>query len=91
MHVVTVAGEIDIATVGDVEQELLHAEAGDADRIVLDVSGVTFMDSSAIRLLLAADIRSRADGARLSLLRPPARVMRVLRIAGIDDVLPFAN
>ena len=88
---VVVAGEIDIATVGDVEQELRQAEGSDADQIVLDLSGVTFVDSSAIRLLLAADIRSRADGARLSLRRPPARVMRVLRIAGVDDVLAFVD
>ena len=90
-HTIVLAGEIDIATAGDVEQELLQAEASGADQIVLDLSGVTFMDSTAIRLLLAADMCSRANGSRLSLLRPAGIVMRVLRIAGVDDVLPFTD
>jgi anti-anti-sigma factor len=90
-YTIAVAGEIDVATAGDVEQELLRAEASGAEQIVLDLSGVTFMDSTAIRLLLAADMRSRSNGSRLSLLRPARMVMRVLRIAGVDDVLPFAD
>jgi anti-anti-sigma factor len=60
-------------------------------RILLDLSELQFMDSTGIRLLIAADARSRADSDRLRLTRPPAKVFRVLCIAGVDEILPFAD
>lgn len=80
---------MDLSNAGEVERELLHAESTDARAIVIDLSGLTFMDSTGIRLLIAADARSRTDSGRLSLTRPPAQVLRVLCIAGIDELLPF--
>jgi anti-sigma B factor antagonist len=91
IHEISLTGEIDLATVGDVERELLRVEATDACVILLDLSGLTFMDSTGIRLLICADARSRADANRLILGRPPDHVMRVLQIAGVADRLPFAG
>jgi anti-sigma B factor antagonist len=90
-HTISLSGELDVDNVGDVEQELMRVEATDAGAIVLDLSEVTFMDSTAIRLLLTADARSREDGRRLALRRPSASVLRVLRLVGIEDRLPFAD
>jgi anti-anti-sigma factor len=90
-HTITLSGEIDVASAGDVEQELARVEATTASAIVLDLSEVTFMDSTAVRLLLTADARSRQDGRRLALRRPSASVLRVLRLVGIEDRLPFAD
>lgn len=80
---------MDLSNAGDVERELLHAEATDCLTIVIDLSELQFMDSTGIRLLITADARSTADGGRLRLTRPPAQVLRVLCIAGIDELLPF--
>ncbi len=91
VHTITLTGEMDLSNAGEVEHELLHAEATDVGAIVIDLSGLTFMDSTGIRLLIAADARSRADSCRLSLTRPPAQVLRVLCIAGIDELLPFSD
>jgi anti-sigma B factor antagonist len=85
------AGEIDLATVDRVEAELEQAEASDARSIVLDLSGLTFMDSTGVRLLLTAHARSRADSHRLSLRRGPVAVQRVLELSGVDTTLPFAD
>jgi len=82
---------MDLSNAGQVEHELLHAEATDAATIVIDLAGLTFMDSTGIRLLISADARSRADSCRLSLTRPPAQVLRVLCIAGVDELLPFED
>ncbi|MEA2194497.1 MAG: anti-sigma factor antagonist [Solirubrobacteraceae bacterium] len=82
---------MDLSNAGEVERELLNAEATDARTILVDLSGLGFMDSTGIRLLIAADARSRADGDRLRLTRPPAQVLRVLCIAGIDALLPFSD
>jgi anti-anti-sigma factor len=90
-HTVAMSGEMDIANAGDVERELVRVEAGDAPAIVLDLGGLTFIDSTGIRMLLMADARSRADGDRLVLRRPSQAVLRVLHLAGIEDRLHFSE
>jgi anti-anti-sigma factor len=90
-HTIALSGEMDLSNAGEVERELMHAEATDARTIVVDLSELSFMDSTGIRLLIAADARSRADSRRLSLTRPPAAVTRVLCIAGVDELLPFQD
>jgi anti-anti-sigma factor len=84
-------GELDLATVEALERKLVRAEASDAEAIVLDLAGLSFMDSTGVRLLLQASARSRADSDRLTLLRGPAPVQRVLQISGVQDMLPFAD
>ena len=85
------AGELDIATAGRVEALLTGAEAGDARQIVLDLSGLTFMDSTGVRLVLAAHIRSREDSGRLALVRGPDAVHRVFELSGVAETLPFID
>lgn len=91
VHVVALSGELDLATADGVEAELERVEASDAASIVLDLSGLTFMDSTGVRLLIQAYARSRADADRLTLLRGPAAVQRVMELSGVDALLPFAD
>jgi anti-sigma B factor antagonist len=91
MHVIAVSGELDLANGNELQRELLRVEATDARSIVVDLSGLQFMDSTGIRVLLSADARSRADSNRLTLLRGPAAVQRVLELTGVVDLLPFAD
>lgn len=88
MHVITLNGEMDVAHVDDVEQELLRVEDSDASLILIDLSGLTFMDHSAIRLLCLANerVRARGEQGRLMLLRPPEHVHRALRSAGVPEL-----
>lgn len=88
-HVVALEGELDLDGAERVDRELLRAEAGDARRIVLDLSALRFIDSTGIRLILAADARSRSDGDRLALIRGPRAVQRVFELTGIAERLPF--
>ena len=90
-HTIGLSGEVDIASAARVENELLRVEATDARAILLDLSGLSFIDSTAIRMLVMAAARSRADSDRLRLRRPPASVLRVLRVAGVEERLPFAD
>jgi anti-anti-sigma factor len=89
-HVIALTGELDLDGAERVTQALLRAESTDARRIVLDLSNLQFIDSTGIRLILAADARSRADGDRLALLRGPQAVQRVFELSGIAERLPFA-
>jgi anti-sigma B factor antagonist len=84
-------GELDLGTAGELQLELERAEASDARSIVLDLSGLTFMDSTGVQLLLRAHARSRADANRLRLLRGPAVVHRVLELTGVATLLPFSD
>ena len=85
VHTVALSGELDLAGAPDVEQELKRVEATDASVIVLDLSRLTFIDSTGIRLVVSAEARSRADSNRLTLLRGPAAVQRVFEIAGVEE------
>jgi len=74
-----------------VERELIRVEASDARSIVIDLSELTFVDSTGIRLALEAQARMQEDPGRLQLVRAPAGVQRVFRIAGVEDRLPFVD
>ena len=91
VHTIALFGELDLATADAVEQELQRVERSDARTIVLDLSGLTFMDSTGVRLLVNANTRSRTDNCRLSLRRGPAAVQRVMELSGVADLLPFAD
>ena len=90
-HTIRLFGELDLASADAVQAELERVEATDAKAVVVDLSGLTFMDSTGVRLVLSAHARSRADANRLSLLRGPASVQRVLELCGVEGMLPFAD
>jgi anti-sigma B factor antagonist len=91
VHTIAVAGELDVAGAGRVEQELRRVESTDVVSIVVDLSGLTFVESTGVRLLIEAQARSRADSGRLMLLRGPEDVQRVFELCGVEDRLPFAD
>ena len=88
---VGLAGELDLATAPKLEDELKRVEAGDPGVIVLDLQPLSFMDSSGLRALLAADARAREAGRRLVLVRGDERVQRVLRITRLDERLEIVD
>ncbi len=91
LHTISVRGELDLATADVLERELVRVEATDALSIVLDLSALTFIDSTGVRLLIGAHARSRADSNRLTLLRGPSTVQRVFKLTGVLNILPFAD
>jgi anti-sigma B factor antagonist len=91
VHSICLFGELDLATANSVQDELTRVEASDADSIIVDLSGLTFMDSTGIRLLYRAAARSRADSDRLALLRGGTAVQRALQITALEDRLPFID
>jgi anti-sigma B factor antagonist len=84
-------GELDLASAPQVEHALARAEETSAETIVLDLSALHFIDSSGIRVLLAASERSRRDSNRLRFLRGTAQVEKTLALCGLDDRLPFLD
>jgi anti-sigma B factor antagonist len=89
-HVIALAGELDMASVPDVDAELASLEGGSRlATVVIDLRSVTFIDSSGLRLVLEASRRADTATYQLALLRPGDRVFRAFEISGIDTLLPF--
>jgi anti-sigma B factor antagonist len=88
-HVVRPRGALDLAAAEPLASELKRVEATDAEAILVDLTGVEFIDCSGIRVLVEADRRSRADGNRLRLLRGAGQVDRLMRVTGVDEILPL--
>jgi len=82
-------GELDLHTAGDVTDALATAEAGDLGAVVLDLSGITFIDSTGLRLIVAASVRSTRNGNHLSIVPSPA-VDRVIDLCDIRGQLPLS-
>lgn len=89
-HIVELLGELDIAGAPRLEAELRAVEATDAEAIVVDLSGLEFIDSTGIRMLLLASDRC-SEGRRMSILRGPKQVHRVFEITDLVNRLPFAG
>ena len=89
IHVLDLTGEIDLANAALVEDELRRIEATDAAVILVDLGGISFIDSTGIKVLITAALRSQQT-SRLLLERPSPAVLRVLRIAGVAELLPLA-
>jgi anti-sigma B factor antagonist len=88
---VSVCGEIDMATAPMLENELLKIEANDSRPIVVDLRQATFMDLSGLRVLLAASDRSWSDSNRLKVVRGPHTVQLIFELTDTEQLLPFID
>ncbi|WP_436889400.1 STAS domain-containing protein [Nocardiopsis dassonvillei] len=87
MAVVSVEGEVDLATVPGLRARLAVATRDEAcECLVVDLAGVGFLDASGVGALVAARRAMTARGGRLVLARPRPVVSRVLGILGLDRV-----
>jgi anti-anti-sigma factor len=86
---VTVTGDVDLSTVAPLERARDKALANSPSRVLIDLSGVRFIDSSGLKFLLETDRLSRAGGWKLQLVRPAQTAMRVLHVTGVERHLPF--
>ena len=88
---VSAIGELDIATAGLLDEELVKAHELGPKLVVLDLRGLTFLDSTGIRTILAADARAQEDGAGLRIVRAPEEVDRIFRLTGIGERLDIVD
>jgi anti-sigma B factor antagonist len=85
--VLKLEGELDVATAPALEEAVALAFAGQPSSLVIDLSSLTFLDSTGIRVLVTAGRRAEEAGCSLVLLAPTAQVLRVLRLTGVDRLL----
>ena len=88
---VSLRGELDLSTVEKVEGELLGIEDRGDRLLVLDLRGLTFLDSTGLRLMVTADQRARKAGRRLAIVKGPETVHRVFTITKLDERLQMVD
>lgn len=88
---VALRGELDLSSVNKVQEELRRVEADAPAVVVLDLSKLTFLDSTGLRCLVTADQRARDDGRRVVLVRGPDPVQRVFTITRLEERLEMVD
>jgi len=84
-------GELDLANAAALESELDAALAEDNKRVVVDMSALTFIDSTGLALLIGAVTRE-GNEQRLEFVPSTAMaVTRVMQVTGLDERLPLAR
>jgi anti-sigma B factor antagonist len=87
----TLRGELDIATVPRLEQAVAAALAGGARELTIDLRPLSFLDSSGLRLIIVLAERAVAEGWTLALVRPPMPALTIFQITRAEENLPFID
>ena len=88
---IVLAGELDIATAPQLEQALEPLLAQGNGDLHLDMRGVTFLDSSGLRVVLVASRTATTAGRRLVVDPGEGQVLRVIRLARVEDRLDLGD
>jgi anti-sigma B factor antagonist len=87
--VLAVTGELDVATAPKLRQEAVRMSAAGQHRVVLDLSGVGFLDSTGLGVIVGILKRSRTNGGELLLAGAEPQVRKVFEITRMNDILPL--
>jgi anti-sigma B factor antagonist len=90
-HLIEVFGDLDIATAPRLSQELHRVEAEDAEQVLLDLSGLRFIDSAGVRVLMGGTARFRSSSTRFHMFRGAPGIERMLSLLCLDHHLPFLD
>ena len=82
-HVLSLGGELDIATTPTVRSAIDAAIAGGAKRIIVDLTGLSFIDSTGLGVLIGGLRRARENDGRVVLVATEGRILRLLRVTGL--------
>ncbi len=88
---VALVGELDLSSVAKVQEELRRVEAAEPATLVVDLSKLTFLDSTGLRCIVTADERAREAGRRIVIVRGPDPVQRVFTITRLEDRLEMVD
>jgi anti-anti-sigma factor len=88
---ISLKGELDLSSVGKVQEELRRVEAEGPALLVLDLSNLTFLDSTGLRAVVTADERARENGRRFVVVRGPDAVQRVFAITRLEERLEMVD
>lgn len=89
--IITVTGELDLASSPGLEQELERGAAAQAEQVIIDLRQLEFMDSTGLSVLVRAHQRATDNGQRFGVVRGPQQVQRLLSLTGVAERLNLAD
>jgi anti-sigma B factor antagonist len=90
-HVVAVRGEIDLFTAPELKQKLTDAIEAGKVRIVVDLSDTTFLDSTALGVLIGAVKRLRTRDGALVIVNVDSNIAKTFEITGLDQIFTIVG
>lgn len=87
----TLAGELDWAVITRVEEALAEAWSAAVDRVVIDLSGLTFLDLAGLKTILRVHARAQAERFDLTVVRPRGLANRIFTLTRAGETLPMAD
>jgi anti-sigma B factor antagonist len=84
-------GELDCASVPSLEGEMDLVIVDGADRVLLDLRDLQFMDVSALRMAVRLEARAQLHGVDFALVRGPRPVQRVFEMTGMERFVPAVD
>lgn len=91
LYVVELDGEFDLSAAELAMPELERVQESDVKEIIVDLSGLEFIDSTGLSTLCQIYRREREGENRVILLRAGGLVQRVFELTGLSETLPFAD
>lgn len=88
---VALVGELDLSTVAKVQDALRRVEESSPPTVVVDLSKLTFLDSTGLRCIVTANERAREQGRRMVIVRGPDAVQRVFSITRLEERLEIVD
>ncbi|MFJ8148627.1 STAS domain-containing protein [Streptomyces sp. NPDC096048] len=87
--VLEINGDLDYTTAGELRALITALTLKPGQRLVLDLAGLEFCDSSGITAMIAAHNHARTAQADVALAAVPDHTLRVLRLVGLDQIFPL--
>jgi anti-sigma B factor antagonist len=89
--VISVTGELDLASSPALEQQLERLAPTDTALVIVDLRALEFMDSTGLSVLVRADQRAQEHNQRLVLVKGPQQVQRLLTLTGVEERLTLVD
>jgi anti-sigma B factor antagonist len=89
---ITLRGEVDVYTAPKLKEALVSAIEGGCANVVVDLDGISFIDSSGLGVLVSALRRARERDGAVRIVCTRENILKIFRITGLDKVFPvFAD
>jgi anti-sigma B factor antagonist len=89
--VVEVTGEVDLISAAAMEDRLAQALSEAPETVVADLTGVEFLDSTGIHILLRAAARANDHAIKMVVVRPAGAAATILDICRLSELLPVVS
>ena len=90
-HVLVLSGELDMASSPALDEAVRGICSDSAETLTIDLSGLTFMDSTGLRVVLLAKELCERHRCKFLVIPGPAQIQRLFEVTGILERLPFSG